>query len=67
MSDSEKWITTHDALAIIRSSRRGKVSMQTLYNWLNSHPMLGKKIVGRWKVNKEHLEYMMKYGTKHHD
>ena len=61
-SNEDVYISTTEALWFIEKKGAGPISLPTLINWLKTYK-IGKKIGGRWQVNKAKLFKMLKKGN----
>lgn len=59
---NEDFIDTNKALEIIKAKGVVSVSLPTLINWIQTYS-IGKKVGGRWWINKEKLIEMLEKGN----
>lgn len=57
-----KYINTNEALDIIKDVGITPVSLPTLINWIQNYE-IGKKVGGRWWVDKQKLVEMLREGN----
>lgn len=60
--NNPEYIDTNAALDIIKNGGISPVSLPTLINWIRNYK-IGKKIGGRWRVNKQKLIEMLQKGN----
>jgi hypothetical protein len=57
-----EYVDTNEALDIIKNEGTSPVSLPTLINWIRNYK-IGKKVGGRWRVNKQKLIEMLREGN----
>ncbi len=61
MDKAIKWISVTEALALAKMVGHG-VTRPTMITWIAKYPNLGKRIGGRWKINKDALIFYLHEG-----
>lgn len=62
--NNPEYIDTNEALSIIKNIGITPVSLPTLINWI-PHYKIGKKVGGRWWIDKQKLIEMLNKGNPH--